>query len=377
MASYLDNIEDIYSKMYKTKEQQTLQKKQQSLADIEAQKTGVTNQYQELQNALKQRKQATASQYQGLYTNLNNQAQEGQQGYYQDRNNASVRNVQNVQSIRDYMARNNLMSSGENVDAMLRANTDLNNNLGSIYSNEQQFNRGIQDKRNSYLAQEQGAYGEIDNSLSAADREQAQKISDLMNRIRLTNEGYDSELMSYRDELESKKASEINAYNERLRQEELQKQQQEAQRIYEEQQRQIAYQREVEQQNAQRAWQEAQAEKEYQRQLAMQREQQAASLRAASARSSSSSSSASRKASKEQQADQVWSVFEARMNDGSAGEFLNDNAEGIIQNLGRTEYYKMKDRYEKARYGSGNGRYTQNRLNTRKQEETYNKMYEV
>jgi hypothetical protein len=65
------------------------------------------------------------------------------------------------------------------------------------------------------------------------------------------------------------------------------------------------------------------------------------------------------------------------MKDGTAEEFLNDNAEGIIQNLGRAEYYKMKDRFEKARYGKGNGNYTKNRLNTRNQEETYNSMYEV
>lgn len=271
MADYLKSLEDTYSKLYKTKEQEALRKKQQGLTDLEAQQNALINQYQELQNALNARKQATQRQYQGLYTDLDNQLNQGKEQYYQDRNNASVNNVQRVQQIRDYMARNNLMSSGENVDATLRANTDYNNSLGNIYGAEQQFTRGINDKRNEYSLAEQNAYTDIDNQLSAADREKAQKLAALSSQRNLLDTNYLSELQSYKDQLDADRVQKIAEYNEKLRQEELQKQQIEAQR----------------------AWEAQQAKIQYERQLAMQREAQAASLRAARARSRGGSKSSS------------------------------------------------------------------------------------
>lgn len=153
------------------------------------------------------------------------------------------------------------------------------------------------------------------------------------NKIADANNAYNSNVNAVSSQLDFEKLKQIEDLRERLRQEQLAKEAE---------------------------------DRQYQRQLALSRRS-----------SGGGSSSASQKASKEQTANQVWSVFEQRMRDGMADEFLRDNAEGIISNLGRTEYYKMKDMYEKARYGNGNGRYTQARLSTKKQEETYNKMYEV
>lgn len=331
MADYLSTIEEMYNKLYKSKENDILKKKQDALADLDSQKTSVNNQYQEVANTLNTKKDTTKSQYQGLYTGLDNQQTAGKEQYYQDRNGAALGNVQKIQQIRDYMARNNIVSSGENVDAMLRSNTDYNNNLGSIYNNEQKFNRDISDTRTKYASEEQNTYNDINNQLSAADRDKAQKVSDLLNRIRLTNEGATSELQSYRDELDAKKMSEINNYYERLRQEQVQREEQERQRQYEAQQA-----------AEQRAWQEAQAQKEYERQLA----QKKATSSGSSSRSTKSSSSARTSSSGNNSATLAWEEFNKQFNAGTASLWLDQYKDSLKNSVGTTEYNKMIKTYQ-------------------------------
>ena len=61
---------------------------------------------------------------------LNQQKADGEVEYYNEKNKSSLANQKNTQAIRDYMARNNLLNSGENADAILRNRADYANDIG-------------------------------------------------------------------------------------------------------------------------------------------------------------------------------------------------------------------------------------------------------
>lgn len=75
---------------------------------------------------------------------LNQQKTDGEVEYYNEKNKSSLANQKNTQAIRDYMARNNLLNSGENADAILRNRTDYANDIGRINSDHRQFNNNIE-----------------------------------------------------------------------------------------------------------------------------------------------------------------------------------------------------------------------------------------
>lgn len=75
---------------------------------------------------------------------LNQQKADGEVEYYNEKNKSSLANQKNTQAIRDYMARNNLLNSGENADAILRNRTDYANDIGRINSDHRQFNNNIE-----------------------------------------------------------------------------------------------------------------------------------------------------------------------------------------------------------------------------------------
>ena len=75
---------------------------------------------------------------------LNQQKADGEVEYYNEKNKSSLANQKNTQAIRDYMARNNLLNSGENADAILRNRTDYANDIGRINSDQRQFNNNIE-----------------------------------------------------------------------------------------------------------------------------------------------------------------------------------------------------------------------------------------
>lgn len=135
--------------MYKSKEQALLNSKNNSLNDIQ-----------------KQEKQAETDAY----------------GY---RNQAASQHAQNVQAARDYMAKNNLLQSGESVDALVRNNTSYTNNIGGINTN---------------LLKQKDEYN---------------------NNRNLINKNYNSDLNSYKADVESQRAKALFDYQEQLRQEAL------------------------------------------------------------------------------------------------------------------------------------------------------------
>lgn len=138
MATSTERITQMYDELYKKKQAELEKAKNQSLTNLDAEKETT------------------------------------EKGYYTDKNKAYSQNVQNTQAIRDYMAKNNLLQSGENVDALLRSNSDLSNNVGLINDNQRSYNNNLNTRRttlnNNYLS---------DLASAKADYE-AQKQKDLL-----------------------------------------------------------------------------------------------------------------------------------------------------------------------------------------------------
>ena len=107
-------------------------------------------------------------------SDLSKQEAENKETFYNQRNQAAVTNANDKRSIRDYMARHNLLQSGESVDALLRNNTDYANSMGSINANESKFKNEIMNSRNKINAEFEG-----DKNALRAEIE-AQKIKDIL-----------------------------------------------------------------------------------------------------------------------------------------------------------------------------------------------------
>lgn len=105
---------------------------------------------------------------------LDKQNAENNENFYNQRNQAAYENANSKRSIRDYMAKNNLLQSGESVDALLRNNTDYSNSMGTINSNETKAKNEILNNRNKINS-------EFDGNVAAAKAEiEAQKIQAIL-----------------------------------------------------------------------------------------------------------------------------------------------------------------------------------------------------
>ena len=251
----IDKIKQMYTDLYNSRYGDLEREKSEGYQSATNQENQVKNNYAEALKQYEQNKLETQNKYKTLYTNLDNQQKEAKNTYYNQRNQAAVNNAKTTAQIRDWLAANNLLQSGENVDAMLRANTDFNNTLGTIYTNEQATNRSINDARNQYALDEQAAYNSINNSIGAAEREQAQKLNEILAYRKSLDDNFVSKLNSLKSEISANAIKEINAYNEQLRQEAWQKQMEEERRKWEAEQKLIEWNRQVEEQKRQEQWQ--------------------------------------------------------------------------------------------------------------------------
>lgn len=325
----LKEIQDLYDNLYASKYNELVKKKQQSLADLDTQETTTNNQYTDVVNNLNQKKTDTGNKYKQLYTGLDTKQAEGKQQYYGERNNVAYNAAQKAQQIRDWMAKNNLLQSGESVDAQLRNNTDYSNNMGTVMTNETNFNRDILNNRNQYSAEEQGIYNDIGNQISSADREKAQKITDITNRRGSINTGFEGDNNALKSEIEAQRIKDVNTYNA------------EQERIALEEKR-IKEQREYEAQKLkeQRDYEAKQQEIAYQRQLALQRA--SASSRSSSSGGSrkSSSSNSSNSTSQKQMVQYAWQDFQQALSKGDT-YWLGENRDALIESIGQNEWNKM------------------------------------
>ena len=304
----IDNIKKMYDSLYKSKYDELVRQKNSALQETANRENQTNLQYKELNDKYNQNRVETQNKYQGLYTGLDNQQSEAKEKYYGDRNNVASQNARQAQQIRDYMAKNNLLQSGESVDAMLRSNTDYSNNMANVYTNEQNTNRAIGDKRNEYKLGEQTAYSSIDNAIAAAEREKTQKIQELMAYRKSLDDDFNSKNNSLRSEIESNALKEINAYNEQLRREQ-----------WEAEQQRIAYER--------------------QQQLATQQAAYKAS-------SSGSSSKSSVTADKNNMIAEFKDLMSSK-NNWKARDFLENGKDQIIADYGYATWSQMNDMYWK------------------------------
>lgn len=148
-----DNINKMYDAMYDSRRQEFEKAKNKSLADIQATE------------------------------------EKNKNTFYNQRNDVAYNSAKNTQAIRDYMAKNNLLASGESVDALLRNNTDYSNRMGTVDTNESTFR------------------------------------NDLLRQRNLVNSNYENDINSAKSQIEMERARAINEYEERRRQEQLAAQQ--------------------------------------------------------------------------------------------------------------------------------------------------------
>lgn len=106
---------------------------------------------------------------------LDTQFNQGKQKFYEQRDTTAYDNARQVQKTRDYMAKNNLMGSGESVDAQLRASTDYSNSMGGIQRSENDFNKTIDDNR---FKVNQNFDGDVNALRGQVDSERAKAIMD-------------------------------------------------------------------------------------------------------------------------------------------------------------------------------------------------------
>ena len=313
----IDNIKKMYDSLYKSKYDELVRQKESALKETSNKENQTNLQYKELNDKYNQNRLETQNKYQGLYTGLDNQQSEAKEKYYGDRNTVASQNARQAQQIRDYMAKNNLLQSGENVDAMLRSNTDYSNNMANVYTNEQNTNRSIGDKRNEYKLGEQTVYSNIDNSIAAAERERVQKIQELMAYRKSLDDDFNSKNTSLLSETEANKIRDINAYNEQIRREQ-----------WEAEQQRIAYERQVAEQKRQ--------------------EESARQLAAQQAASRSSSSGGSSATVEKRNRDNLIVEFENLVkskNNWQARDFLDQGKSQIVNDYGYDTYKKLYDMY--------------------------------
>ena len=147
----VDNIKKMYENLYNARYNELLTSKNNELADVDIQEN------------------------------------KSKETYNTQRNTAAFNNAKTTQQIRDYMAKNNLLRSGENVDALLRNKTDFMNSMGTINTNEANFKNELNINRN---------------------------------RI---NSNFETNKLALQNQLSANAIKDINEYNERLRQEALQR----------------------------------------------------------------------------------------------------------------------------------------------------------
>ena len=209
-------IEAMYKALYDSRAKEYEIAKRKQLESLDNELKSYTNAYNSTKNQIELNKKNTANKYQEMYKDLDNQAQEGKNRYYKDRNNASVDYSKNTHAIRDYMAKHNLLQSGESVDALLRNNTDFSNNMGSIRDNENTFNKNITDTRYSYLRDETSAYANYDKSLADALAEYDLNRGRIVQNRTSAENDYLDKLEALKKEVEANKLKDLMAYQQSL-----------------------------------------------------------------------------------------------------------------------------------------------------------------
>lgn len=239
-----------YEKLKKSKTQEALNRKNNTISALNTQRGGVENTYKELADTLMKRKSDLTAKNTIDNKNLDTQLATGDIGYGQQRDASVISNTNQSKTIQDWYAKNNIATSTGSADEMGRQSTVLANALGNINTDKNTFDKGIGNDRNLANQGYNSDTNALTNQDNAGQREKAQKLAEIMNLITGAGNTYNSEVQSSNDSIDSQRMQAFNDYNERLRQEEVQKQQVLQQQKFAQEQATIAYNRQVAQQQA-------------------------------------------------------------------------------------------------------------------------------
>ena len=227
-----EDIQAMYDSLYKSKLGALENSRNEALLGLTNREQSINNNYATTQSNLNKQREDTKNSYLDKYTNLDNEQETGTKKYYNDRNNVALTNSRNTQAIRDYMARANLIQSGESVDALLRNQTDYTNSQNSIYSQENEFNRNLSNTRSQYQRDEASAYAGYDNQLATAMRDRDLSLAEILSQREQANKSYNSSLESLRSEIEYGRLKDLNDYNRQLEERAYQERLAQASRSY-------------------------------------------------------------------------------------------------------------------------------------------------
>lgn len=216
MPTSRSSIEKMYDQLYKSKYDSLVKERDSALSKLKTRDKSISNQFNDTKKQLDLSKSQLYAKYKSLYEGLDTQASEGKENYYNQRNDASYSNAKNTQAIRDYMAKNNLLQSGESVDALLRNNTDFSNTMGDIKGNEQKFNTNLNNTRKNYQTEELNNVTSIENSLASALKERDRMIAELQAQRDDIGNSFNSGVSSMKSEIEYQKLKDIMAYEDAL-----------------------------------------------------------------------------------------------------------------------------------------------------------------
>lgn len=114
-------------------------------------KTDVGNNYDEATNKLNTQKSQAGGQYQAL------------------RNNASVQANQNTEKLKEIMAAQGLFNSGTNITGQLQVDTNRQNAMNTINTDEQNYNQNVGDQLTALAREKASQIAKIDQQIAAAN----------------------------------------------------------------------------------------------------------------------------------------------------------------------------------------------------------------
>ena len=273
-----------YDLLKKAKEQAALNVKNNANLVLNGQETGVNNNYTDLMATLAKRKTDAE-------TAKTTQLGQGENAYSTQRDQA-VQGVNNSMSgARDWLASHGISGSNENADQMGRMQTQLGNKLSGVNVSKNTYDTGVNNNFN-------GVMTEVGNSQMSADREKSLKIAEILAARTSADNTYNSDVQAGNDAIEAQKLQDYQAYNERLRQEQVQAQQAEMSR------------------------------------------------QASYSKSSSASSSKQAAADSKAELNSIYAELYSQSDNGNGEQFLTQNRQALIEKYGNSVYSDMRKTFE-------------------------------
>jgi len=336
----VEDIQKMYDSLYNSKIGTLENSKNEALMQLGHKETSINNQYKDTESNINKMRTDTQNSYIDKYSDLDTQAGEGKKKFYNDQNNAAVSNSKNTQAIRDYMARANLLQSGESVDALLRNQTDYTNTKNSIYAQENDFNKNINTTRSQFQRDEASAYAGLDNQIASALRNKDSNLKAILDERDQTHKSYNNSVGGLRSEVEYGRLGKVSEYNQAMEQRAYAEKQLQDQRAYEDKKALEEREYQAKMLAEERAYQE--------RVAAASRSYSSGGSSGSSGSSKSSGSSGSSSTSTTQIKKDLKAEFQNLANtqqNHQAQLFLQENKQALTDQYGAAYYKELEDWY--------------------------------